>query len=70
MQKTIPARAPKHIAAVTAEQGGSIAAKGRRSKVDFQKVVDSIGAMTCVVSVKKLENGGHGEIRIVTGNRA
>lgn len=38
--------------------------------MDFQKVVDSIAAMTCVVSVEKKEDGGHGEIRIVTGNRA
>ena len=38
--------------------------------MDFQAVVDGIGAMTCVVSVEKLENGGHGKIRIVTGNRA
>ena len=37
---------------------------------DFQKVVDSIAAMTCVVSVEKLEDGGCGEIRIVTGNQA
>ena len=39
-------------------------------KMDFQKLVDSIGAMTCVVSVEKLDNGGYGDIRIVTGNRA
>ena len=38
--------------------------------MDFQSVVDGIGAMTCVVSVEELENGGYGEIRIVTGNRA
>ena len=38
--------------------------------VDFQKVADSIGAMTCIVSVEKLEDGGCGEIRIVTGNRS
>ena len=38
--------------------------------MDFQKAVDSIGAMTCVVSVEKLENGGYGDIRIVTGNRS
>ena len=38
--------------------------------VDFQKVVDSMGAMTCVVSVEKLEDGGYGDLRIVTGNRA
>ena len=38
--------------------------------MDFQKVVDGIGAMTCVISVEKLKNGGYGKIRIVTGNRA
>ena len=39
------------------------------SGMDFQSVADGIGAMTCVVSVEKTENG-YGEIRIVTGNRA
>ena len=38
--------------------------------VDFQQVADSIGAMTCVVSVEKRPNGGYGDIRIVTGNKA
>jgi len=38
--------------------------------MNFQQVVDGIGAMTCVVSVEKRENGGYGDIRIVTGNRA
>ena len=38
--------------------------------IDFQKVVDGIGAMSCVVSVEMLPDGGCGEIRIVTGNRA
>ena len=38
--------------------------------MDFQAVVDGIGAMSCVVSVEKLAGGGHGAIRIVTGNRA
>ena len=38
--------------------------------IDFQKVADSMSAMTCVVSVEKLEGGGYGEIRIVTGNKA
>ncbi|MBQ8094197.1 MAG: GGDEF domain-containing protein [Clostridia bacterium] len=38
--------------------------------MDFQNVVDSMGAMTCVVSVERLDNGGYGDIRIVTGNRA
>ncbi len=38
--------------------------------MDFQAVADAIGAMTCVVSVEKLENGGRGKIRIVTGNEA
>lgn len=39
-------------------------------KVRFQQVVDGIGAMTCVVSVEKRADGGYGDIRIVTGNRA
>lgn len=38
--------------------------------MDFQKVVDSMHAMTCVVSVEKLEGGNHGKLRIVAGNRA
>ncbi len=38
--------------------------------MDFQSLVDRMGAMTCVVSVERLENGGYGDIRIVTGNRA
>ncbi len=37
---------------------------------DFQKVVDGIGAMACVVSVERLEGGRAGKIRIVTGNKA
>ena len=36
----------------------------------LQEVVDGIGAMTCIVSVEKLEDGGYGEIRIVTGNKS
>ncbi|MBQ8109179.1 MAG: sensor domain-containing diguanylate cyclase [Clostridia bacterium] len=39
-------------------------------KVNFQQVVDGIGAMTCVVSVQKRADGGYGDIRIVTGNMA
>ncbi len=39
-------------------------------RIDFQKVADSMAAMTCIVSVEKLPDGGCGEIRIVTGNRA
>lgn len=38
--------------------------------MDFQNTVDSIDAMTCVVSVEKLDGGRYGDIRIVTGNRA
>ena len=38
--------------------------------MDFQAVAEAIGALTCVISVEKLENGGYGDIRIVTGNRA
>jgi len=38
--------------------------------MDFQQVVDHMGAMTCVVSVQRRPGGGYGDIRIVTGNRA
>ncbi len=38
--------------------------------MDFQKVVDSMGAMTCIVSVEKLEGDRYGKIRIVAGNKA
>ena len=38
--------------------------------MDFQSTVDGIDAMTCVVSVEKLDNGRYGDVRIVTGNRA
>lgn len=38
--------------------------------MDFQAIVDSFEAMTCVISVQRLEGGGYGEIRIVTGNKA
>ena len=36
----------------------------------FQEVADSIAAMTCIMSVEKKEDGGYGDIRIVTGNEA
>ena len=36
--------------------------------IDFQSLVDGMGAMTCVISVEKREDGSCGEIRIVTGN--
>ncbi len=38
--------------------------------MDFQQIADSMAAMTCIVSVEKRPNGGYGDIRIVTGNRA
>ena len=38
--------------------------------IDFQKVADSFAAMTCIVSVEKVPDGGCGEFRIVTGNKA
>ena len=38
--------------------------------MDFQQVVDSFDAMTCVISVEKRPDGGYGKIRIVTGNQA
>ena len=38
--------------------------------MDFQKFVDTFAAATCVISVEKLQDGGYGTIRIVTGNKA
>nr|MCR5122299.1 GGDEF domain-containing protein [Ruminococcus sp.] len=38
--------------------------------MDFQNIVDHIGAAACVVSVEKLEDGSPGKFRIVTGNRS
>jgi len=38
--------------------------------MDFQKIVDGMTAMTCVVSVEKLLGGKRGKFRIVTGNKA
>ena len=37
--------------------------------MDFQKFVDGIYPMTCVLSVEKRQDGRCGEIRIVTGNK-
>ena len=36
--------------------------------MDFQTIVDSMKAMTCVVSVEKLEGDRYGKVKIVTGN--
>ena len=36
--------------------------------MDFQKFVDMIDIMTCVISVETKEDGSYGDIRIVTGN--
>ena len=38
--------------------------------MDFQKTVDSMTAMACIVSVEKLPEGKRGKFRIVTGNKA
>ena len=38
--------------------------------MDYQKFVECIEPMTCVLSVEKLPNGSYGKIRIVTGNKA
>ncbi len=38
--------------------------------MDFQTIVDSMSAMTCVMSVEKLPDGRRGKFRIVTGNKA
>ena len=37
--------------------------------MDYQSIVDGIGAMACVVSVEDLGDGRSGKYRIVTGNR-
>ena len=38
--------------------------------MDFQAVADRFEAMTCIVSVERLEGGKRGKFRIVAGNRA
>ncbi|WP_051204931.1 sensor domain-containing diguanylate cyclase [Butyrivibrio sp. VCD2006] len=38
--------------------------------MDFNAIANSMGAMTCVISVEKLPNGEYGEIRLVSGNKA
>lgn len=38
--------------------------------MDFQKLVDSISGLACVISVEKITGDSYGTIRIVTGNKA
>ena len=38
--------------------------------MDFQSIIDSYLAMSCVVSVERKSDGGYGDIRIVAGNAA
>lgn len=38
--------------------------------MDFNLIANSMGALTCVLSVEKKPNGEIGDIRIVTGNKA
>ena len=38
--------------------------------MNFQKLVDSISGMACVISVEKITGDSYGTIRIVTGNKA
>ena len=38
--------------------------------MDLQSFVDRINSMTCAISVERKKDGGHGVIRIVTGNKA
>ena len=38
--------------------------------MDFQTIVDSMKAMTCVVSVEKLDGDRYGKVKIVTGNQS
>ncbi len=37
--------------------------------MDFQKVVDGMSTMACIVSVERLPDGGSGKYRIVAGNK-
>ena len=37
--------------------------------MDFQQFVDTFYSPTCVVSVEKKDDGGYGEIRIVSVNK-
>lgn len=43
---------------------------GGKIVMKFQEVVDSMAAMTCVISVEKLDDGRYGDVRIVTGNES
>ena len=38
--------------------------------MNFQKIVDGISGMACVISVEKITGDAYGTIRIVTGNKA
>ena len=38
--------------------------------MDFQSIVDHIEPMACVISVEQFPDGGYGNIRLVTGNKA
>ena len=38
--------------------------------MDFQKIADRLGAMTCVVSVEKIGDDDYGKVCIVAGNKA
>ena len=38
--------------------------------MDFKEYVDRFESMTCILSIKKLKDGGYGDIRIVAGNKA
>lgn len=40
------------------------------SYMNFQKLVDSIAGMACVISLEKITGDSYGTIRIVTGNKA
>jgi diguanylate cyclase (GGDEF)-like protein len=42
---------------------------GKGAFMEFQKLVDSFYAPTCIMSVEKTEDGRHGEIRMVAGNK-
>ena len=44
--------------------------KGVTNEMDFQKYVDSLSPISCILSVEKLPDGSCGKIRIVCGNEA
>ena len=38
--------------------------------MDFHEYLDACDSVTCIMSVEKKPDGGYGDIRIVSGNKA